>query len=71
MNWDQIQGNWHQYKGKVREKWGRLTDNELDVIHGRREQLEGKLQDVYGITREEAKSKVDEFARSCDCGGGQ
>ena len=44
MNWDQLQGSWKEYKGKVREKWGKLTDDDLDTINGKREQLVGRIQ---------------------------
>lgn len=64
MNWDFIAGNWKEAKGKVREKWGRLTNDEVDEIAGRREQLEGKLQKVYGKTADEARQQVDDFVRS-------
>jgi uncharacterized protein YjbJ (UPF0337 family) len=65
MNWDRIEGNWKELKGQVREKWGRLTNEEIDVIAGRREQLEGTLQRVYGKSRDEVKREVDEFCTSC------
>ena len=61
MNWDQIEGNWEQFKGKVREKWGRLTSDDLDMIKGRQEQLSGRLQERYGIAREEAEREIKEF----------
>jgi uncharacterized protein YjbJ (UPF0337 family) len=64
MNWDQLEGKWKQQSGKVKEKWGKLTDDDLTVIHGQREQLIGKIQDRYGIVKEEAERQVDEFARS-------
>lgn len=64
MNWDFIAGNWKEAKGKVREKWGRLTNDEVDEIAGRREQLEGKLQKVYGKTADEARQQVDDFVRN-------
>lgn len=63
MNWDQVQGNWKQFKGKVVEQWGDLTDDDLDRIAGRRDQLIGKIQEVYGISKEEAQKEVDEFTR--------
>lgn len=65
MNWDSVQGSWKELKGKVREKWGRLTDDEIDVIAGRRDQLEGTLQRVYGKTKDEAKRDVDDFCSTC------
>jgi uncharacterized protein YjbJ (UPF0337 family) len=64
MNWEQVEGKWKQYSGKVREKWGKLTDTDLDVIHGRRELLMGKIQERYGIAKEEAHRQVDEFFES-------
>src|SRR5277367_615381 len=64
MNWDQLEGKWKQQSGKVKEKWGKLTDDDLTVIHGQREQLIGKIQERYGIVKEEAERQVDEFARS-------
>jgi uncharacterized protein YjbJ (UPF0337 family) len=64
MNWDQLEGKWKQYSGKVKENWGKLTDDDLTVIHGRRDQLIGKIQERYGIVKQEAEKQVDEFARS-------
>lgn len=61
MNSDQMKGNWKQVKGKVQEKWGELTDDELDQIAGDREQLIGKIQEKYGVAREDAEKKVDEL----------
>jgi uncharacterized protein YjbJ (UPF0337 family) len=63
MNWDQITGNWKQFKGKVKEKWGKLTDDDLTTINGRREQLAGVLQQKYGYAKEQAEKELDEFAR--------
>jgi uncharacterized protein YjbJ (UPF0337 family) len=65
MNWDQVEGKWKQYSGKAKEKWGKLTDDDLEVIRGRRDQLIGKIQERYGIMKQEAEKQVDEFARSC------
>jgi uncharacterized protein YjbJ (UPF0337 family) len=59
MDWNRIEGNWKQVKGQVKEKWGKLTDDELDKMNGRREQLEGKIQERYGIAKEQAKKDVD------------
>jgi len=66
MNWDRIEGSWDQFKGKVKEKWGKLTDDELDVIHGKREQLVGKIQERYGIMRDQAERDVDTFVKEYD-----
>ena len=54
MNWDRIEGNWKQAKGKVKEQWGRLTEDDLDVIAGRRDQLLGRIQQRHGLAREDA-----------------
>lgn len=67
MNWDEVKGDWKQFKGKIREKWGRLTDDDLDVIAGRREQLAGKIQEVYGKTKEQVETELDAFTRDCGC----
>jgi uncharacterized protein YjbJ (UPF0337 family) len=64
MNWDQIEGKWKQSVGQVKEKWGKLTDDDLTVIAGKRDQLVGKVQERYGIMREEAERQVNEFERS-------
>jgi uncharacterized protein YjbJ (UPF0337 family) len=64
MNWDQIEGSWKQLKGKAKEQWGRLTDDELDQAAGRREQLIGKVQERYGYARNQAEREVDEAVRS-------
>jgi uncharacterized protein YjbJ (UPF0337 family) len=61
MNWDRIEGNWRQFKGKVKENWGKLTDDELDKIAGRREQLAGKIQEAYGINHDEAEKQVKDW----------
>ena len=57
MNWDQVAGNWKQLKGAVKEKWGKLTDDDLDVVAGKSDQLVGKIQERYGITKEEAEKE--------------
>jgi uncharacterized protein YjbJ (UPF0337 family) len=61
MNSDRIEGNWKEMKGKVQQKWGKLTDDDMDVIDGRREELVGKIQQAYGKSREEAEKEVDEY----------
>ena len=61
MNWESVEGNWKEFKGRVREQWGRLTNDEVDVIGGRRDRLVGKLQEHYGIAREEAERQVREW----------
>ena len=64
MNWDQVEGNWKEWKGKVQAKWGELTDDELDQAAGKREEIEGLLQQKYGKTKEEARAEVDSFMAS-------
>ena len=61
MNKDTIEGNWKELRGKVKEQWGKLTDDQLDEIAGRRDQLAGEIQQAYGITRDEADKQVKEF----------
>jgi uncharacterized protein YjbJ (UPF0337 family) len=61
MNWDRIEGNWKQFKGKAREQWGKLTDDELDQVKGHREQLVGRIQEKYGIARDEAERQVRDW----------
>ena len=63
MNWDQVEGKWKQYKGSVREKWGKLTDSDIEVIRGQRDQLVGRIQERYGIAKEAAQEQVDQFVR--------
>ena len=58
MNWDQIAGNWKQVKGTVRQKWGKLTDDDVDVIAGKRDILLGKIQEKHGLAREEAEKEL-------------
>jgi uncharacterized protein YjbJ (UPF0337 family) len=62
MNWDQVTGNWKQFKGKVKEQWGKLTDDELTVVAGRRDQLAGLLQERYGYTKERAEQEIRDFS---------
>jgi len=61
MNWDRIEGNWGQYKDKVKAQWGKLTHVNLQVIAGRRDQLVGKIQDTYGVTRDEAERQLEDW----------
>jgi uncharacterized protein YjbJ (UPF0337 family) len=58
MNWEQAKGQWTQLKGSVRKQWGKLTDDDLDVIAGQREKLVGKIQERYGIAKEEAERQI-------------
>ncbi len=64
MNWDRIEGNWKQFKGKAREKWGKLTDDDWAQIAGKRDQLIGRIQERYGISRDDAQRQADEWAQA-------
>jgi uncharacterized protein YjbJ (UPF0337 family) len=64
MDWNRFEGNWKQFKGNVKEKWGRLTDDDLDVINGQREQLEGKIQERYGIAKDQARQDVEDWFKT-------
>jgi uncharacterized protein YjbJ (UPF0337 family) len=59
MDWNRVEGNWKQVKGKVKEKWGNLTDDDLTAINGKRDQLEGKIQERYGIAKDQVRKDVD------------
>lgn len=67
MNWDTLQGDWKQFKGKIKEKWGELTDDEIDQVRGKRDQFEGLLQKKLGLAKDEVKRQVDAFEKSCSC----
>lgn len=64
MNRDILGGNWKQFRGQVKEKWGQLTDDDLQAIDGKKDQLIGRLQERYGYTREKAQQEADDFERS-------
>jgi uncharacterized protein YjbJ (UPF0337 family) len=64
MNSDQVAGQWKQAKGALKEQWGKLTDDDLTVIEGNRDQLIGRIQERYGITREAAEKQVQEWRRT-------
>jgi uncharacterized protein YjbJ (UPF0337 family) len=66
MNWDTVKGDWKQFKGKVKEAWGKLTDDDLDVVAGKRDQLVGLIQKHYGLARDEAERQVQQFERSAE-----
>lgn len=61
MNWQIVEGNWKQFRGTVRARWGKLTDDHLDEIAGKRDQLLGKIQETYGINRADANREVESF----------
>jgi uncharacterized protein YjbJ (UPF0337 family) len=64
MNWDQVEGKWKQMKGSVREKWGKLTDSDYELIAGNRDKFLGRLQERYGYTKDRAEKELDEWMES-------
>jgi len=66
MNWDTIKGQWKQFQGKVKAKWGKLTDDDLTTIAGKRDELAGKLQERYGYAKDQAERELDEFTHTLD-----
>jgi uncharacterized protein YjbJ (UPF0337 family) len=64
MDWNRVEGNWKQIKGRAKEQWGKLTDDDLDVISGRRDQLEGKIQERYGYAKDQARKEIDAWYNS-------
>ena len=64
MNWDIVQGNWKQFKGNVKAQWGKLSDDQLDVIDGKRVELAGRIQEAYGLTKEDAEKQIKAFEES-------
>jgi uncharacterized protein YjbJ (UPF0337 family) len=64
VNWDRVQGNWKEFKGKVQQKWGKLTDYDLDVIEGKRTELTGRLQQRYGVAKDQAERDIDTWLKS-------
>jgi uncharacterized protein YjbJ (UPF0337 family) len=64
MDWNRVEGNWKQLKGKIKEKWGELTDDDLDKLAGNREQFEGKIQERYGIGKDQAKRNIDDWLKN-------
>jgi uncharacterized protein YjbJ (UPF0337 family) len=61
MNWDRVEGNWKEVQGQAKQQWGKLTDDDLTVIKGRREELEGTLQKHYGYAKDKVKAEVDSW----------
>ena len=66
MDWTRVEGNWKQMRGSVKERWGKLTDDDLTVIAGRRDQLEGMIQERYGYARERARREIEDWYRSME-----
>jgi uncharacterized protein YjbJ (UPF0337 family) len=68
MNWNRIEGEWHQVKGHVKSQWAKLTDDDLNNIAGKKEQLLGKIQELYGIVKEDAEKQIDKWAAKVNSG---
>jgi uncharacterized protein YjbJ (UPF0337 family) len=64
VDWNRVEGNWKQFKGKVKEKWGNLTDDDLDRVAGRRDQLEGIIQERYGVAKDQVRHDIDRWLDS-------
>jgi uncharacterized protein YjbJ (UPF0337 family) len=64
MDWNQVEGNWKQVKGNAKRQWGKLTDSDLTMIGGRREELEGKIQERYGYTKDRVRKEIDDWYES-------
>jgi uncharacterized protein YjbJ (UPF0337 family) len=64
MDWDRLQGSWKQTTGKIKEKWGKLTDDDLTAVNGKRDQLEGKIQARYGLAKDQVRRDVDDWLNS-------
>jgi len=66
MNWDRIEGNWKQVVGKVKVQWAKLTDDDLEIVSGRRDQLAGKIQERYGVAKDHADKQVSDWLKKAD-----
>ena len=64
MNWDRIEGNWKQFAGQARQKWGKLTDDDFERAAGRKDEIVGMIQERYGIAKDEASKQADEWAKA-------
>jgi uncharacterized protein YjbJ (UPF0337 family) len=65
INWDEIEGDWKQFKGKIRQKWAELTEDDVEEVGGKKDVLVGKLQKRYGIAKDEAEKQINDFGNSC------
>jgi uncharacterized protein YjbJ (UPF0337 family) len=63
MNWDRVEGNWKQFKGQAQQQWGNLTNDDLDVVEGKRQELAGKIQERYGVAKDEAEKQIDDWLK--------
>ena len=69
MNWDTVKGNWKQFKGKVQQQWGELTDDDFDTVAGKRETLAGKIQERYGLSKDSVERQIAEWENKLDTRG--
>ena len=67
MNWDRVEGSWKQIKGKVQQQWGKLSNDDLNLVEGKRTELVGRIQERYGIQRDEAERQIDSWLRNLTC----
>ena len=63
MNWDRIQGNWKEFTGKIQKQWGKLTDDDLAIVQGKRDELAGRLQQRYGYAKDQAEKEIDTWLK--------
>lgn len=66
MNWDQIEGKWKQFTGSAQERWGKLTNDDIQTLTGKKDHLVGKIQERYGIAKEEAEKQADDWSRALE-----
>jgi uncharacterized protein YjbJ (UPF0337 family) len=66
MDWNRVEGNWKQLRGKAKQQWGKLTDDDLAMAAGRREELAGKIQERYGLAKDVAQKQVDDWVNRAD-----
>ena len=64
MNWDRVEGNWKEFKGKAQQTWGKLTNDDLDVVEGKRQELAGRLQQRYGYAKDQAEKEIDTWLKN-------
>ena len=66
MDWNRVEGNWKQLKGRIREQWGKLTDDDLDRVAGKRDMFVGRIQETYGISKDEADRQISDWERGLE-----